>query len=305
MTFGLFAPLPLPVMIPFMGYQSLVMGEAFGLSYQYAKRKISSMTNEEFNKLTIQEVQQMLKKDIQTAIPQMKASMDDMLTLQTQMIDHVLDAIKQLPADVYNSLFGGAVQQQGEATGTLPAGVASFIRPILEPGIGGLKHSTARIIPEPVIALDQGHDVGLTAGDTVDTTNVEKPDLQWEHEQRRREFDYLLKNREYKLELEKAGQPVKNLPVPPAQWDTAFRQIKMPINIPPSVPRGKIKPSDPRGIIAKRNELIAYIDQESKKLKKLASNDNTVGTVAKRNMFNIHIRDAQAELTKLLQTYNI
>ncbi len=47
-----FLPIPLAMMIPFMGAQSLVLGKAFGEGFQYGKRKISAMTNEEFNKLT-------------------------------------------------------------------------------------------------------------------------------------------------------------------------------------------------------------------------------------------------------------
>ncbi len=50
-----FLPVPLPMMIPFMGAQSLVIGKMFGVGFQYGKRKISAMSNEEFNKLTFQD----------------------------------------------------------------------------------------------------------------------------------------------------------------------------------------------------------------------------------------------------------
>ncbi len=53
---GGFFPIPLAMMIPFMATQSLVMGEAFGKAFQFGKRKISAMSNEEFNKLDIETV---------------------------------------------------------------------------------------------------------------------------------------------------------------------------------------------------------------------------------------------------------
>jgi len=143
---GFFAPLPLPVMIPFMGYQSLVMGEAFGLSYQYAKRKISSMTNEEFNKLTVTDLQAMIKGSIQSGIPQMQASMDDMLTLQTKIVDHLVSAILQIPKDIYE----GVTDSPDKGGTGLPPGVAGFVRPILQ----GLGESRSVISPEVPIVPD-------------------------------------------------------------------------------------------------------------------------------------------------------
>ncbi len=37
-----------------MATQSMVMGDAFGQAFQYGKRKISAMSNEEFNKTTME-----------------------------------------------------------------------------------------------------------------------------------------------------------------------------------------------------------------------------------------------------------
>ncbi len=42
-------PLPLPIMIPFMMWQSAAIAAGFGTYFQYAKRRISAMSNDEFN----------------------------------------------------------------------------------------------------------------------------------------------------------------------------------------------------------------------------------------------------------------
>ncbi len=73
-----FLPVPLPMMIPFMGAQSLVIGKMFGEGFQYGKRKISAMPNEEFNKLTFEDMMSNARVELKSAIPTINASMQDM-----------------------------------------------------------------------------------------------------------------------------------------------------------------------------------------------------------------------------------
>ncbi len=73
-----FLPVPLPMMIPFMGAQSLVIGKMFGEGFQYGKRKISAMPNEEFNKLTFEKMMSNAREELKSAIPTINASMQDM-----------------------------------------------------------------------------------------------------------------------------------------------------------------------------------------------------------------------------------
>jgi len=75
---GFFAPLPLPMMIPFMGIQSAVMAEQFGTMFQYGKRRISAMSNEEFNKLTPIELQQKMLGQLDALVPIMKEQVEAM-----------------------------------------------------------------------------------------------------------------------------------------------------------------------------------------------------------------------------------
>ncbi len=73
-----FLPVPLPMMIPFMGAQSLVIGKMFGEGFQYGKRKISAMPNEEFNKLTFESLMSNAREEIKASVPTMNAAMQDM-----------------------------------------------------------------------------------------------------------------------------------------------------------------------------------------------------------------------------------
>ncbi len=70
-----FLPVPLPMMIPFMGAQSLVIGKMFGEGFQYGKRKISAMPNEEFNKLTFEDMMSNARDEMKASIPTMQAAL--------------------------------------------------------------------------------------------------------------------------------------------------------------------------------------------------------------------------------------
>ncbi len=80
-TIGFFAPLPLPMMIPFMGIQSAVMAEQFGTMFQYGKRRISAMSNEEFNALTPEKLQQDMTRQLEGMIPEMEKQIQAMQPL--------------------------------------------------------------------------------------------------------------------------------------------------------------------------------------------------------------------------------
>ncbi len=93
-----FLPVPLPMMIPFMGAQSLVIGKMFGEGFQYGKRKISAMPNEEFNKLTFQDMMSNARTEMQASIPTMQAALQDMQPLVETVVHEFFDYIKQIAA---------------------------------------------------------------------------------------------------------------------------------------------------------------------------------------------------------------
>ncbi len=93
MTIGLFAPLPLAIMIPFMAAQSFAMGQAFGTSFQYGKRKISSMSNEEFNALNAEALHKQIQADIRTMIPSMNQSFAQMEKFQSEVVNSIIKGV--------------------------------------------------------------------------------------------------------------------------------------------------------------------------------------------------------------------
>ncbi len=101
-----FLPIPLAMMIPFMGAQSLVLGKQFGEGFQYGKRKISAMSNEEFNKITPAKLAQNNAEELKQMIPSMQQSITDMREFQSFIVKELIETIKQLPEDVFKGVTG-------------------------------------------------------------------------------------------------------------------------------------------------------------------------------------------------------
>ncbi len=96
-----FLPVPLPMMIPFMGAQSLVIGKMFGEGFQYGKRKISAMPNEEFNKLTFENMMSNAREELKASIPTMQAALQDMTplveTIITEFTEYLSKVLERVP----------------------------------------------------------------------------------------------------------------------------------------------------------------------------------------------------------------
>jgi len=97
---GFFAPFPLALMVPFMAGQSLAMGEAFGKGFQYGKRKISSMSNEEFNLLDFRKLSESINTDYKVMIPSLKNSIQASDELQREVFKALGDVIKDIPGEI-------------------------------------------------------------------------------------------------------------------------------------------------------------------------------------------------------------
>ncbi len=89
-------PLPLAMMIPFMGIQSAVMAKQFGENFQYGKRRISAMSNKDFNKLTPKILQEHANAELKSMIPSMEASIIDMQDFQKFVIKQFIGMIEEL-----------------------------------------------------------------------------------------------------------------------------------------------------------------------------------------------------------------
>ncbi len=104
---GGFMPIPLAIMPPFMAYQSLLMGDSFGKGFQYGKRKISAMTNEEFNKMSLPDLFRDSMNEYESMIPTVEKSMDNSTKLQNSIIDRMLKIIPEL----LGSFFSGSTDK--------------------------------------------------------------------------------------------------------------------------------------------------------------------------------------------------
>ncbi len=111
---GLFAPFPLAMMIPFMAGQSLAMGEAFGKGFQYGKRKISSMSNEDFNALDFKGLSESVATDYKVMIPSMQQSLIASQKLQDEVFRVMGTMVKGIPNNILD--FFSANQTQGTTT---------------------------------------------------------------------------------------------------------------------------------------------------------------------------------------------
>ncbi len=103
---GFFMPLPLAMMIPFMGIQSAVMAKQFGENFQFGKRRISAMSNEEFNKLTPQLLNENANRELKSMIPSMEKSIIEMRSFQTFLIQEFIKMIQEVGLGVIGQIFG-------------------------------------------------------------------------------------------------------------------------------------------------------------------------------------------------------
>ncbi len=97
---GFFMPLPLPMMIPFMGIQSAIMAWQFGSNFQAGKRWISAMDNNTFNKLT----PQTLMIENTNAIREMIPTMQDSLGMMTPLVKTVIIEFGKMITEAFGVL---------------------------------------------------------------------------------------------------------------------------------------------------------------------------------------------------------
>ncbi len=158
---GFFAPLPLAIMIPFMAAQSIMMGEGFGKGYQYAKRKISSMTNEEFNKMDVPQLFSGIVTDYTKIIPDMQKAMQASSDFQKMIVQEIAGIIRSLPKDIVT----GFVQAGGAAPG--PGGTISMEQikeALLLSGAGPIGSEIVGMIESLLTSKAEGSPGKSTAG---------------------------------------------------------------------------------------------------------------------------------------------
>lgn len=142
-----FLPIPLAMMIPFMGAQSLVIGKQFGEGFQYGKRKISAMSNEEFNAMTPAKLAMDNAAEMRQMIPSMKQSIHDMRDFQSFLIRELIATAKQLPSDIFSgakeAFEGGDPRFQRTFGEAFDEDVTQKLRDFYEKQIKGEEFGTA------------------------------------------------------------------------------------------------------------------------------------------------------------------
>ncbi len=100
-------PLPLPIMIPFMMWQSAAIAAGFGTYFQFAKRRVSAMSNDEFNAADPHELVNSMYNDIVQQIPSYFAKVDSLTPVMLQSMNTMLDqAVKWLQGAITGNIFG-------------------------------------------------------------------------------------------------------------------------------------------------------------------------------------------------------
>ncbi len=108
-----FTAVPNPQMLAFMGAQSFIMMYQAGEGWQYGKRKISAMSNEEFNKLTPQMVLEKQAVVLRDALGTIAKSMNDMTpligTIVEQYGDFLKEILEHIPKGIENAGTGSSL----------------------------------------------------------------------------------------------------------------------------------------------------------------------------------------------------
>ncbi len=110
-------PLPLAMMIPFMGIQSAVMMKQAGENWQYGKRLQSAMSNEDFNKQTMESIFEKNTKSVSAMIPTMKQSIQEMRGFQDFIIVEIIELMRRGLETGLGAIFGMTAQESNQFFG--------------------------------------------------------------------------------------------------------------------------------------------------------------------------------------------
>ncbi len=91
------------------------MAKQFGENFQYGKRRISAMSNDEFNKLTPKMIQDNANAELKAMIPSMQDSITDMRHFQEFMIKEMIQTIGDLLRSGLGFLLGIPSDQVNQA----------------------------------------------------------------------------------------------------------------------------------------------------------------------------------------------
>ncbi len=269
-----FLPVPLPMMIPFMGAQSLVIGKMFGEGFQYGKRKISAMPNEEFNKLTFEAMMSNARDEMQRSIPTMQQAMKDMQPMVETVVHEFIDYLKLVLDQAQRELPGLGEMLSKQTTG-LSGGIVGAIYELLKTQ-GVSLADVQKLISDAVPSLPGA---GAHTG-SIQLTDISKPST----------IKGLSISEARKQALEKQLIHEENLSAT-RKFGEALAETKQPK---PQIPLGwKVRPADQ----TRRMERIRLI-------KKINNMRNNISTLKKRGKVPtslvVNFRKLQQNLVNIL-----
>ncbi len=132
-----FTAIPNPQMLAFMPIQSYLMMYFAGSGWQYGKRRISAMSNEEFNALTPESLIAQHSDELKRIMPTLEKSLNDITPLIRILIeqygDFIKEALKALPQALLNAIgqgggeFSNIPTTNQQTGGNLPPTMAGFL----------------------------------------------------------------------------------------------------------------------------------------------------------------------------------
>ncbi len=127
-----FTAVPNPQMLAFMGAQSFIMMYQAGEGWQYGKRRISAMSNEEFNKLTPEMVLEKQAVVLRNSLGTIQNSMDAMTPMIRTIVEQYGDFIREMIASIPQAVSNIVHDPNHPVGGSLPpAGTPAFLAPII------------------------------------------------------------------------------------------------------------------------------------------------------------------------------
>ncbi len=131
-----FTAVPNPMMLSFLATQGFAIMYYGGAGWQFGKRKVSGMSNEEVNKMSPNDFLMKLHSETKTMVPTMAQGMQDMTPLvKTTLVlfgQYIREAIKAFPK-VVQAIVGGDggefsnIPTTSGTGGNLPPTMASFL----------------------------------------------------------------------------------------------------------------------------------------------------------------------------------
>ncbi len=281
-----FTAVPNPIMLPFMALQSYFMMLLAGEAWQYGKRKISAMSNEDFNKLDIIPHMESMITSMEKAIPSIEMSMKNFTPLAKTITAEMVKTLPEI-AKGFGEGITSIINPQSDSQFNNPTG-AQLVRPetipIAQSGLEGFNNffqAMANIISNSRIAGTTGIVTDVKFGTTQKQEEIKQSEIRQQKFRDARQAEILAK-------IKREGENVR------------FRKIS---NVHQIIQAKNVR----EGVIIKRKAGQTQINARISLIKKITWAGRVI--VSQRNMpgllvgSKLRLKRLQLELVGLQQRY--